>query len=85
MPEIFVALPAPPLWGTLIRSKSDPCLFHSFGPWEDDDDVVAMRRRPGAVAAFHAIKLLREEMTPGDYELVIHVAVREDADRGSRA
>lgn len=37
-----------------------------------------MRREPGALAAFQAIAELCAEMTPGDYELVTHVKVRDE-------
>ena len=76
--EIFSSLPSPPYWGTLIRSSADPRLFYSFGPWESAEQVAAMRASPEAVAAFGAIRRLCEEMTPGDYELVVHVAVRDE-------
>lgn len=77
--ETFSALPRPPYWGTLIRSTRDPGLFHSFGPWETADDIAAMRTDPAALACFKEIAALCEEMTPGDYEIVTHVAVREEA------
>lgn len=74
----FSSLPNPPYWGTLIRSTSDPTLFHSFGPWGDADDVAAMRENSSAGAAFQAIQSLCLEMTPGDYEIVAHVKVRDE-------
>ena len=76
--KAFSSLPSPPYWGTLIRSQTDRSLFHSFGPWEHADDVRAMRANPVAVAAFDAIRRLCVDMAPGDYELVTHVAVREE-------
>ncbi len=76
--EMFSSLPSPPYWGTLIRSAADPRLFHSFGPWESAETVAAMRASPEAAAAFGAIRKLCEDMTPGDYELVVHVAVRDE-------
>ncbi len=72
------SLPNPPYWGTLIRSISDPTLFHSFGPWEDPHDVLAMRDDPGAGAAFQAVHELCVEMSPGDYDVVAHVKVRDE-------
>jgi len=41
--SVFAAFPNPPYWGTLLRSTSDPTLFHSFGPWEDARHIAAMR------------------------------------------
>ncbi|HEX8903352.1 MAG TPA: antibiotic biosynthesis monooxygenase [Longimicrobiaceae bacterium] len=46
--DAFVALPARPLWGTLIRSLADPSVFYSFGPWRSAGDVQAMRADPRA-------------------------------------
>lgn len=75
--DTFSALENPPYWGTLIRSRTDPSLFHSFGPWERFEDVAAMRSNPDAGAAFGAIRELCDELTPDDYEVVIHVHVRD--------
>lgn len=74
----FSSLPNPPYWGTLIRSTVDPSLFHSFGPWENANDVAAMRNNASAAAAFQAIQDVCVEVTPGDYEIVMHVAVRDE-------
>jgi hypothetical protein len=74
----FSSLPRPPYWGTLIRSTTDPTLFHSFGPWESASDVAAMRADAKAAAAFQTIAALCREMTPGNYEVVTHVKVREE-------
>lgn len=74
----FSALPKPPYWGTLIRSTTDPTIFHSFGPWQDASDVAAMRNDPNASAAFQKIAIACREMTPGNYELITHVRVREE-------
>jgi hypothetical protein len=82
---VFAALPSPPYWGTLIRSASDPSLFHSFGPWERAEDVRAMRAHPQAGAAFAALGALCREMNPGDYEVVLHVAVRAEPGPGDEA
>ena len=76
--EIFSSLPSPPYWGTLIRSTQDRGLFYSFGPWESPESVAAMRASAEAAAAFGAIRNMCEEMSPGDYELVVHIPVRPD-------
>jgi quinol monooxygenase YgiN len=78
--ETFSSLENPPFWGTLIRSKTTPSLFHSFGPWEKAADVEAMRSNPDAGAAFQTIHELCDEMTPDDCEVVIHVRVRKGGD-----
>jgi heme-degrading monooxygenase HmoA len=71
----FSALPAPPLWGTLIRHRTDRTLFYSFGPWRSPEHVAAMRGHPAAAEAFGRLHRLCDEMTPGDYEMVTHVDV----------
>ena len=71
--DTFSLLPDPPLWGTLIRHRTDRTLFYSFGPWRRHEDVAAMRQNPEAQAAFGRLHQLCEEMTPGDYEVVTHV------------
>lgn len=73
---ILSALPNPPFWGTLIKSTTEPTLFHSFGPWTSPDDVAEMRSNPLATAAFEALAALCRQMTSGDYELITHVQVR---------
>lgn len=77
--ETFRSLDNPPLWGTLIRHASDRRLFYSFGPWQDAGDVRMMRENPDAGRAFARIRELCEEMTPGDYEVVTHVEVRNES------
>lgn len=74
----FSALPRSPYWGTLIRSITDPTLFHSFGPWESAGDVDAMRSNPQAIEAFQMIDALCREMVPGNYQIVAHVKVRDE-------
>jgi hypothetical protein len=71
----FTKLPHPPLWGTLIRSTSEPDVFYSFGPWRSASDVQTMRDHPDAGAAFARIAAACEQMTPGNYEMVRHVDV----------
>jgi hypothetical protein len=73
----FAALAHPPHWGALIRSVNDPTLFHSFGPWEAAEHIVAMRRSPETIAAFKVIQALCVDLIAGDYMLVAHVHVRD--------
>lgn len=77
--QTFSSLPDAPYWGTLIRSRSEPRLFHSFGPWEKAEHVAAMRANEKARAAFAELGKFCEEMTPGDYEVVRHVRARPGA------
>jgi len=35
----FTSLPEPPHWGTLIRQRDDRTLFHSFGPWQSQENT----------------------------------------------
>ena len=75
--ETFSALDEPPLWGTLLRSTTEPSLFYSFGPWRDRAHIAAMREDPRAQAGFKEIADLCTAMSPGSYELVRHVTVPE--------
>lgn len=73
--DTFSSLPHPPLWGTLIRHRTDRTLFYSFGPWRSEEHVTAMRQNPQAGEAFRRLQGLCVELTPGDYEMVRHVDV----------
>jgi quinol monooxygenase YgiN len=73
--ETFTSLPNPPLWGTLIRHRTDRTLFYSFGPWRSAEHVAAMRGSPKAGEAFRRLHELCVELTPGDYEVVAHMDV----------
>jgi len=79
--DTFSSLPNPPLWGTLIRHRTDRTLFYSFGPWRRAEHVTAMRENPEAGEAFRRLHELCVELTPGDYEMVTHV----DVEGGGRA
>ena len=48
---VFSALDHPPIWGTLIRSATEPNLFYSFGPWHSAGDIDAMRADGNAQTA----------------------------------
>lgn len=78
--RVFSSLENPPFWGTLVRSRSRREIFHSFGPWERSEHVDAMRSDPAAAAAFATIRELCDELTPDDYEVVLHVRVRDGGD-----
>jgi hypothetical protein len=71
----FASLKRPPIWGTLIRHRTDRTLFYSFGPWTNAEDVKAMREDPQASKAFQRIGAACIEVVPGDYEQVVHVDV----------
>lgn len=73
--DVFSSLERPPLWGSLLRSRTDPTVFYSFGPWSSADDVAAMRADPAAQSALQAVISLCESATPGSFELVAHVVV----------
>lgn len=77
--RVFAALPAAPLWGTLLRSETEPQLFYSFGPWQRPEHIAAMRADPAAQAAMAAIRDLCESATPGGYRLIRHVEVGRNA------
>lgn len=71
----FYRLPASPLWGTLIRSRSNAQEFYAFGPWREDAHVAAMRADPTIKQAFARIAELCEDMDSGDYTVIEHVVV----------
>ncbi len=74
--DAFSALPAQPLWGSLLRSATDPQLFYSFGPWPSAADVEAMRADPAAQQALEQVRSHCLEAEPGMYTLVRHVQVQ---------
>ena len=71
--EVFLALPAPPGPGVLLRSESDPGLFYSFGPWSGLEDIDAMRADPRAREALRRLMDLCLEASPGTYRVVAEV------------
>ena len=73
---VFSALDHSPVWGTLIRSATEPNLFYSFGPWQSAGDVEAMRSDENALTALAHLRSLCDEATPGMYFLVRHVEVQ---------
>ena len=64
---VFLALKAPPRWGTLLRSVDDPCLFYSFGPWPSMETIAAMRAHPSAAGAIGRLEALCEQAELGTY------------------
>ncbi len=75
--EAFSRLDQPPLWGTLLRSVTEPNVFYSFGPWRSAADVERMRSHETAQAAMSALRQLCEEASPGLYQVVKHVDVEK--------
>ena len=75
--EAFASLQRRPLWGTLLRSETDPSVFYSFGPWASAEDVAAMRADPGAQAALRRASELCEMATPGLCRRVAHIDLRD--------
>lgn len=74
MGEVFLNLPRPAAGrGTLIQSVSDPTLFYSFGPWDDIEEIDAMRADPTAREAIKKVTDLCEEATPGSYQVIAEV------------
>jgi hypothetical protein len=71
--KTYAALPEPPVWGTLIRDRSDQNLYYSFGPWRDPDHIKAMRESPDVGLALSRVLHVCEEMSSGDFEVVVHV------------
>lgn len=75
--ETFSKLDQPPLWGTLLRSTTEPNVFYSFGPWRSSTDVEQMRNSAVAQGALSALRQLCEEATPGMYDVIKHIEVEE--------
>ena len=73
MGEVFLNLPRPASQGTLIHSVSDATLFYSFGPWDDIEEIDAMRADPTAREAIKRVTDLCEEANPGTYQIVAEV------------
>jgi hypothetical protein len=73
--DVFASLDRPPIWGTLLRSATEPNVFYSFGPWHSAADVALMRNSEVAQKALAALSQLCEEATPGMYHVVKHVEV----------
>jgi quinol monooxygenase YgiN len=73
MGEVFLSLPRPGSHGTLIQSVSDPTLFYSFGPWDDIEEIDAMRADPKAREVIKRVTDLCEEANPGTYQVVAEV------------
>jgi len=64
---VFLALKAPPRWGTLLRGADEPRLFYSFGPWPSMETIAAMRGHPGAAGAIGRLEALCESAELGTY------------------
>lgn len=73
--EAFSNLDEPPLWGTLLKSTTEPNLFYSFGPWRSSADVEQMRSSQVAHGALSEVRQLCDEATPGTYQVVKHIEV----------
>lgn len=74
--EAFSALPAQPIWGTLVRSEREPTLFYSFGPWPSEESIARMRADPIAQVAIARAAALCDSATPGAFRQVEHVDLR---------
>ena len=77
--DTFAALPARPLWGTLLRSEEESSLFFSFGQWASHADIAAMRADAAARSAIERVAALCERATPGTFRQVAHVDLRGGA------
>jgi hypothetical protein len=64
---VFLSLPAPPHWGTLLRGIDNPRLFYSFGPWPSMETIAAMRADRDASAALATLTALCETAELGTY------------------
>lgn len=65
---------SPPAKGTLIQSLSDSLIFYSFGPWENMEDINAMRNNENVKKALADIISLCHEAKPGSYRTVAQLS-----------
>ena len=69
----FLGLERPPGPGTLVQSVEDPQQFYSFGPWESEQDITAMRADPRTPEALRRLAAVCEEAKPGTFRVVARV------------
>lgn len=60
--------------GTLVRDRSNPRRYVSFGPWGSAEHVERWRASAGFQAHLDAIKPLLESFEPGTYDSVLSVS-----------
>jgi heme-degrading monooxygenase HmoA len=60
--------------GTLVRDRSDPQRFVSFGPWRSVEDAERWRAEPEFQARVARLDALLESFEPGTYDVVMRVS-----------
>ena len=69
--DAFRDLENPPGRGILLQSAEDPQQFYSFGPWDNLEDIEAMRTDPQTQLAFNRLAEVCETSKPGVFRLVL--------------
>lgn len=62
MVDEFMTLPAPPMWGRLLRNAEDTTLYYAIGAWHSERDIEATRSNPAAVDAINRVRELCTHM-----------------------
>jgi heme-degrading monooxygenase HmoA len=60
--------------GTLLRDRSQPGRFVSFGPWPSVEAVEEWRASPGFAERLGALRNTLEGFEPGTYDVVLRVS-----------
>jgi heme-degrading monooxygenase HmoA len=60
--------------GTLVRDRSDPQRFVSFGPWRSVEDTERWRAEPEFQERVARLEALLESFEPGTYDVVMRVS-----------
>ena len=56
-----------------MQSVEDPQQFYSFGAWESEQDIAAMRADPRTPQALGTLMAVCEEARPGTFRVVARV------------
>jgi heme-degrading monooxygenase HmoA len=60
--------------GTLVRDRSDPRRFVSFGPWRSAEDAERWRAARGFHEHFARLEETLERFEPGTYDVVMRIS-----------
>jgi heme-degrading monooxygenase HmoA len=60
--------------GTLVRDRSDPSRFVSFGPWRSAEEAERWRADPGFAERLARIEETLESYEPGTYDVIMRIS-----------
>ena len=60
--------------GTLLRDRSEPTRFLSFGPWRSAEDAESWRASAGFAERFAELEETIERFEPGLYDVVLRIS-----------